>query len=140
MRSLTLAEPARAALLVDRPEARAALEERRRGFEPIVAMRKSGDAASATRMFFDLVDNHGEGAFERQPEPFRRMVMDTARTLPLLLPALASARTAAISSTGLGGVTAPTLVVGGADTLSYFALTNEVVARCIPDSRLVIVP
>jgi len=103
-------------------------------------MLKSGDAASATKMFFDLVNNRGEGAFERQPEPFRRMVLDNARTLPLLLPALASAPPAALSCSGLGGVSAPALVVGGADTLSYFALTNEVVPRCIPDSRLVVVP
>ena len=46
----------------------------------------------------------------------------------------------ALSCATLGGVKAPTLVVGGERTLRYFALINEVVVQCIPGSRLVVIP
>ncbi len=35
---------------------------------------------------------------------------------------------------------APTIVVGGEQTRRYYSLINEVVVRCIPGSRLAIIP
>jgi pimeloyl-ACP methyl ester carboxylesterase len=46
----------------------------------------------------------------------------------------------AISCATLGGVKAPTLVIGGEQTSRYFSLINEVVVRCVPGSRLAIIP
>ena len=65
------------------------------------------------------------------------MILDNARTVPLLLAAPAPPP---VSCATLGGVKAPTLVVGGAHTLRYFALINGVVVRCLPGSHLVTIP
>ena len=65
------------------------------------------------------------------------MCLDNARTLPLLL---AAPPPPPISCATLGGVKAPTLVIGGEHTLRYFSWINEVVVRCIPGSRLVTIP
>lgn len=65
------------------------------------------------------------------------MCLDNARTLPLLF---AAPPPPALSCATLGDVKAPTLVLGGAQSLRYFSLINEVVVRCIPGSRLGIIP
>jgi pimeloyl-ACP methyl ester carboxylesterase len=137
VRSLTLAEPGIRALLVDLPEAKPVLDDVGKAFEPIRTAVKAGDAVQATKLFFDWVNNRGAGAFDQQPEAVRQMFLDNARTVPLFL---ASPPPPAISCATLGGVKAPTLVVGGEQTLRYFSLINEVVVRCIPGSRLVTIP
>ena len=137
VRSLTLAEPAIGAVLMDTPEAKQALDDRGKAFAPIVAAAKAGDAMQATKLFFDLVNNQGAGAFDKQPEALRQMFLDNARTVPLLL---ASLPLPAISCATLGGVKAPTLVIGGAQTSRYYSLINEGVVRCVPGSRLAIIP
>ena len=65
------------------------------------------------------------------------MILDNARTVPLQL---AAPRPPALSCATLGGVKAPTLVVRGAQTPHYMALISEVIVRCIPGSRLVVIP
>jgi hypothetical protein len=91
----------------------------------------------ATKLFFELVNNQGPGTFDTQPEVFRQMILDNARTLPL---SRSAPPPLALSCAMLGGVKAPTLVVGGERTLRYFSLINEVVVQCIPGSRLVVIP
>jgi non-heme chloroperoxidase len=137
VRSLTLAEPqAMAELLVDRPEATAVLDAWGTAFAPIRTAAHAGEAVQATTLFFELAYNQGPGAFERQPEGFRQMLLDNARTVPLQL----AAPPPAISCAMLRGVQIPTLVVGGAQTPRYPTLINEVVVQCIPGSRLVVIP
>ena len=65
------------------------------------------------------------------------MILDNAKTVPLLIAAPA---TPAVSCATLGGVKVPTLVVGGEQTQRYYSLINEVVVRCLPGSRLVSIP
>jgi pimeloyl-ACP methyl ester carboxylesterase len=137
VRSLTLAEPAIGALLADLPEAKPALEDRGKGMSPVVAAAKAGDSAQAVKLFFDWVNNQGAGAFDRQPESLRQLILDNARTVP---PFLSAPQPPAISCTTLGSVKAPTLVVGGEQSRRFYSLINEVVVRCIPGSRLVIIP
>ncbi len=50
VRSLTLAEPAHPALLADIPEGKPLLDERGKGFAPIVTAVKAGDAVQATKL------------------------------------------------------------------------------------------
>jgi pimeloyl-ACP methyl ester carboxylesterase len=137
VRSLTLAEPAIGALLADLPEAKLALDDRGKGMAPIVAAVKAGDSAQAVKLFFDWVNNQGAGAFDKQPESLRQLILDNARTVPLFLSA---PQPPAISCTTLGSVKAPTLVVGGEQSRRFYSLITEVVVRCIPGSRLVIIP
>jgi pimeloyl-ACP methyl ester carboxylesterase len=137
VRSLTLLEPGIRALLVDLPEAKPVLDEVGQALEPVRTAVKAGDAVQATKLLFEWVNNQGAGAFDKQPEAVRQIFLDNARTVPLLF---ASPPPPAVSCATLGGVKAPTLVVGGEQTLRYFALINEVVVRCIPGSRLVTIP
>jgi pimeloyl-ACP methyl ester carboxylesterase len=135
--SLALLEPSIGALLEDISEAKPLLDERVKAFGPIRAAVRAGDVLQATKRFFEWVNNQGAGGFDRQSETLRQMCLDNARTVPLLLAAPAPP---AVSCATLGGVKAPTLVMGGAQTLRYFALINEVVVRCLPGSHLVTIP
>jgi pimeloyl-ACP methyl ester carboxylesterase len=136
-RSLTLVDPGIGALLTDIPEAKPLLEERGTAFAPVGAAAKAGDVAQAASLLFDWVNNQAPGALGSQPEALRQMVLDNARTVPVLLSA---APPPAVSCATLGGVKAPTIVVGGEQTRRYYSLINEVVVRCISGSRLAIIP
>jgi len=137
VRSLTVMEPGLRTLLTDNPETKLVLDEVSKAREPILAAVKAGDVVQATKLFFDWVNNHGAGAFDQQPEALRQMCLDNARRLPLLLDAPPPP---ALSCATLNDVKAPTLVIGGAQSLRYFSLINEAVVRCIPGSRLVLIP
>jgi pimeloyl-ACP methyl ester carboxylesterase len=137
LRSLTLAEPGIGALLTDMPEGKLALDDRGKALAAVREAVKAGDAIQATKLFFEWVNNQGAGAFDQQPEAVRQIILDNARTVPLLLAAPAPP---AVSCATLGGVKVPTLVIGGEQTPRYFSLINEVVVRCIPGSRLVTIP
>jgi pimeloyl-ACP methyl ester carboxylesterase len=125
-----------AELLADRPEAQAVLDAWSTAFAPIHRAAQAGEAVQAAKLFFELAYNQGPGTFETQPEAFRQMILDNARTVPLQL----AAPPPTISCIRLRGVQSPTLVVGGAQTPRYPALINEVVVQCIPGSRLVVIP
>jgi len=135
--SVTLAEPGMGALLTDIPDGKSVLDDRSKAMAPAGEAVKAGDVVQAAKLLFDWVANQGAGAFDKQPEAVRQMILDNARTVPLLLAAPAPP---AVSCATLGGVKAPTLVIGGEQTPRYFSLINEVIVRCIPGSRLVIIP
>jgi pimeloyl-ACP methyl ester carboxylesterase len=137
VRSLTLAEPALAELLEDLPEAKAVREELRQALELIRTTANAGEAVQAATLFFEWGNNQGAGAFDRQPEAFRQMILDNARTVRRQLSA---PRPPAISCATLRGVKSPTLVVGGEHSRRHAVLGNEVVVQCIPGSRLVVIP
>jgi len=137
LRSLTLAEPAIGTLLTDLPEGKPALDDRLKVLAAAREVVKAGDAVQATKLFFEWVNNQGAGAFDKQPEAVRQIILDNARTVPL---ALAAPAPPAVSCATLGGVKVPTLVIGGEQTPRYFSLINEIVVRCLPGSHLVTIP
>jgi hypothetical protein len=116
VRSLTVLEPPIDGLLVDRPEAQPVRDAWRQAFEPIRTAAHAGEAVHATKLFFELAHYQGAGTFDTQPEAFRQMILDNARTVPLQL---AAPRPPALSCAILGSVQAPTLVVGGAQSPRY---------------------
>lgn len=134
LRSLTLAEPLLTALLSETPDTKPVIEDRGRGLAPAVEALKAGDLERATKLFFEWVNNQGEGAFERLPDASRRMMLDNARTVPLLMAAPAPSP---ISCSALSGLNVPTLVVRGEKTPRFFALISETVVRCVPGSQLI---
>jgi non-heme chloroperoxidase len=109
------------------------VEERVRGASHAA---QAGDAIKATKLFYELANNQGPDALDAQPEPFRQMVLDNARTVPLAL----SARPPVFSCAALGRVTAPTLVVSGELSPRSRILIDEIIVTCIPGSRLVVIP
>jgi pimeloyl-ACP methyl ester carboxylesterase len=137
LRSLTLAEPALGALLASAPEAKLALEDRNKMMESIAAAVRTGGALQATKLLFDWVNNEGPDSFDKQSEALRQMFLDNANTVPLFQ---ASPPPPAISCATLGAVKLPTLVIGGEHSRPYYSLINEIVARCTPGSRMVIMP
>jgi pimeloyl-ACP methyl ester carboxylesterase len=137
VRSLTVLEPPMDELLADRPEAQPVRDAWQQAFEPIRTAAHAGEAIQATTLFFELANYQGTGTFETQPEAFRQMILDNARTVPLQL---AAPRPPVLSCATLGSVKAPTLVVGGAQSPRYLMLINEVIVQCIPGSRLVVIP
>jgi pimeloyl-ACP methyl ester carboxylesterase len=136
LRSLTVLEPPLHDLLDELPEAQAARDDWRRGFEALRMKAQAGDAIGATRLFYELVNDQGPGALDVQPEPFRQMVLDNARTVPLAL----SARPPEFSRAILNDVKSPTLVVRGEQSPPSFAWINGLIAQGIPGSRLVVIP
>jgi len=72
VRTLTVLEPPIHELLVDCPEAQPVRDAWGKTFAPIATAAQAGEAVHATRLFFELVHNQGPGAFDMQPEAFRR--------------------------------------------------------------------
>jgi pimeloyl-ACP methyl ester carboxylesterase len=137
VRSLTVLEPPIDELLADLPAVQPLRDEWMKAFGPIRTAALAGEAIQATKLFFELANNQVRGALDTQPETFRQMVSDNARTVPLQLLA---PRPPAISRITLGGLKAPTLVVGGEQSPRYLSLINELVAQYISGSRLVVIP
>jgi pimeloyl-ACP methyl ester carboxylesterase len=137
VRSLSVLEPPIDELLIDLPEAQPVRDAWMKAFARIRAAAEAGAAEQAVKLFFELVNNQAPGALDGQPETFRQMVLDNARTVPL---ALSAPQAQAISCAALSGVKAPTLVVGGEQSPRNLTLINEVVLRCVPDGRAAIIP
>lgn len=136
IRSLTLAEPALFSLLAETPEGKTFLEEWNKGFAPIAAAIKGGDNAEATRQLSALVTGEPPERFEQMPAPMRELLLDNARTLPLLM----AAPPTSVTCEMLRGIKAATLVVRGERTPRVFSEVNEEVGRCIAGSRLAVIP
>ena len=136
IRTLTLAEPALFALLADLPEGKPALEAWMKGAAPMMAAIKQGDAVQATKLLSAVVNGEPVENFEKLPPPLRQMLLDNARTLPLLF----AAPPESVTCDALRTIKAPTLVIRGANTPLIFSKTNEVVARCIPGSESIAIP
>ncbi len=134
--SLVLYEPTLAtALPADSPEAKEAAADRAQAFGPAVAASRAGDQVGAIHRMVEALLRL-EGGADRQPEPWRAMWRDNARTLPLAITAPAPA----VSCDALRGLATPTLVVFGAETRSSFRLVAERVHECIPGAERVVLP
>lgn len=134
VRSLTIIEPNVPWLLEGHPEGEAVLawwrDERER-----VDAEAAGDIERAAKLWFELVNNRGPGAFDAQPEGLRWMWLDnfgTKRpTAPLPEP---------LTCKKLGAITTPTLAIGAEYGMPYSRRIVDALAGCIPGCRLVVVP
>lgn len=136
IRSLTLAEPALFSVLVNLPEAKPVLDDWNKGAAPMIAAVKAGDSLGATRHLVALVNGESPEAFDKLPPELRQVLTDNARTLPLLF----AGELGMVSCEALGGIKIPTLLIRGERTPQFFSKINEVAGRCIPGSRLVVIP
>lgn len=137
IRTLTLAEPALFALLADLPDGPPVLDAWNRQVAPIVATLQKGDTAGATRLLSAVVAGESSaGHFDTLPPALQRVLLDNARTLPLLF----AGGPETVSRDALAAIRVPTLIVRGERTPPIFVKTVEAVARAIPGSRQVVVP
>ena len=135
-RTLTLAEPGLFSLLAEVPEGKPVLDEWNKGAVPVMEAIKAGDNVRATRQLAALVTGRPPDQFDALPAQLRQVLLDNARTMPLLF----SAPESAITCKMLRGIKAPTLVVTGELTPRIFSATNKEVGRCIGGSRQVVIP
>ncbi|CAN5126552.1 hypothetical protein BH18CHL2_BH18CHL2_08250 [soil metagenome] len=134
LRSLTIIEPNVPWLLEGDPEGEAALAWWRHENERVQA-EAAGDAERGAKLWFELVNNRGPGTFDAQPEAFRRMWLDNFNARRPAAPPPEQLR-----CERLGAITAPTLAVGAEYGMPYSRRIVDTLARCIPGSRLVVIP
>jgi pimeloyl-ACP methyl ester carboxylesterase len=134
VRSLTIIEPNVPWLLAGDPEGEAVgawwREENER-----VQVEAAGDAQREAELWFELVNNRGPGTFDAQPAAFRGMWLDNFNARGPKAPALRP-----LTREQLGAITTPTLVLGAEHGMPYSRRIVDVLAACIPGSRLVIIP
>jgi pimeloyl-ACP methyl ester carboxylesterase len=135
IRTLTLAEPALFSLLAATPDGKTVLDQWNKGVEPMIAAMKAGDNALATRHLLALVTGEPPENFDKLPAALRQILLDNARTLPLLF----ATPSTPVTCEMLGGIKAPTLVVRGERTPQIFVKTNDEVGRCIAGSKQAVI-
>jgi pimeloyl-ACP methyl ester carboxylesterase len=133
VRSLIVYEPTLSSVLpAETEEGKAAREDLAELLGPAIAASKAGDAIQAVRLMFEAVYQLPAGGFDRAPRETQAMVLDQARTLPLLFAAPAPP---AITCDVLKNFTWPTLVMWGEKTQPYFALISEAISKCVPGAQ-----
>lgn len=136
VRTVTLAEPALMSLLADTPDGKATLGAWEQQVGPIIVALKEGDSTKAAKMLSSVVTGVPLEAFDKLPAPLQQVLLDNARTMPLLF----SGPMAGPTCESLRSVKAPTLLIRGERTPPLFVKTTEAVGRCIPGSRQVVIP
>ena len=136
VRSLVLYEPALISLLPQESEdGRAARADRAAFMEPVMSALKIGNTVRAARAMYEAVNQLLPGGFDHEPHAVQTRVLDNARTLPLLLAALAASD---ITCELLKDFPCPTLVMRGERSQAYYILINEAIGRCMPWARQVV--
>jgi pimeloyl-ACP methyl ester carboxylesterase len=136
VRSLVLYEPALISLLPqESKDGRAARADRAAFMEPVMSALKIGNTVRAARAMYEAVNQLPPGGFDHEPHVVQTRVLDNARTLPLLLPALSASD---ITCELLKDFSCPTLVVRGERSQAYYVLINEAIGRCMPWARQVV--
>ena len=133
-RSLTIIEPNVPWLLEGDPEGEADLA-RWRDENERVRREAGGDAKRSAELWFELVNNRGPGTFAAQPQALRRMWLDNFTTTR---PAAPSPQP--LTTEELGTIATPTLALGAEHGMPYSRRIVERIARCIPETRLIILP
>lgn len=131
LRSLVLHEPSGDAL-VGGPDATAIIAQKNLLFALAVDAVNKCKLDMAVQLFITAVMNRGPGRWNAFPEQARTLMLDNARTLPLLFSAPPAPR---ISCEQLGQLKLPTLIISGAETIPYFSHIGKWVADCIPKAR-----
>jgi pimeloyl-ACP methyl ester carboxylesterase len=136
VRSLVLYEPALISLLPqESDDGRAARADRALFMAPVMSALKAGDTIRAARSMYEAVNQLPPGGFDHEPHAIQARVLDNARTLPLLLPALSASE---VTCGLLGAFARPTLIMRGENSQAYYALINEAIGRCMPQARQVV--
>jgi len=134
VRSLTIIEPNVPWLLEGNPQGEAVLAWWREENERVNA-EAAGDVERAAKLWFELVNNLGPGAFDGQPEGLRRMWLDNLGTKRPTAPPPEP-----LTCDKLSAITTPTLAIEAEYGMPYSRRIVDALAECTPGCRLVVVP
>ncbi len=134
VRSLTIVEPNVPWLLEGDPDGEAVLAWWRDENERVES-EAGGDMERRAKLWFELVNNRGPDTFDPQPEVFRRMWLDN---FSAKRPVARSPEP--LNCEQLGAITTPTLAMSAEYGMPYSRRIVDRLARCIPGSRVVVVP
>jgi pimeloyl-ACP methyl ester carboxylesterase len=138
IRSLILYEASAISVLpAGSAEGKVAREDRSRIFAPAVAASKAGDPVKATRLLLEAVFQLPPGGSDREPQAFRTMWDDNARTTPLVF---AAPPPPDLTCDVLKNFTQPTLVMRGEKTQPSFVMINEAISKCVPGAVQIVLP
>ena len=136
VKSAFLYEPAHPTFVTDEADLKA-LTDDRANFAPAVQAVRVGDNMAAARALFDVVDN-SKDAFSAMPPHFQAMVVENARTMPLLL--TAQEAPPPISCAQLRGVQPVVAIARGERTRPFYRLIADTAAKCMPNSGHIVIP
>jgi pimeloyl-ACP methyl ester carboxylesterase len=136
VRSLTVYEPTAGAYISDPASVKSAGEDRQAALGPAVAASKAGDLAAVARSVPAGVNNQPD-LFTSLPPQVQSMFLDNARTVALLI---GSPPPPPLTCAQLSQIKVPTLISRGEATRAVFQISTEALAKCIPDSKFVMVP
>jgi pimeloyl-ACP methyl ester carboxylesterase len=134
--SLLVYEPGVPTYVTDEGELEEFAADAERMFGPVFAAVERGDNEAAVQA---LLDGSGqrEGYFEAQSGEWRRVQLESARVLPLLLKAPPPP---ALSCADLARLPMPVAVAWGERTRPFFGVVSRAAARCVPGRRHAAVP
>ena len=136
VKSLFVFEPGLATFVTEAADVKVVADDGNAMAAPGIAASEAGDDVEALRLFLDGV-NDQPGAFEGFSSLVRSIFTDNARTIPL---ELAAPPPPTITCVQLGQIRVPVAIVRGELTRPYFRIIADTASRCIPGSRLVVLP
>jgi pimeloyl-ACP methyl ester carboxylesterase len=136
VKSIFVFEPSMGTMVTDPSELTAMSDDRRDMVGPAFAAVKAGDHAAAVRVFMDSV-NGQPGTYDAFPSATRAIMLDNARMLPLLF---AAPPPPPISCAQLGQIKVPVMIARGELTRPIYRIMADTASRCVPGSRLIVVP
>jgi len=130
-RSLFVYEPGVPTYVTDPQELHAFASDADVMFGPVFAAVERGDHEAGVRA---LLDGSGgsSGYFDAQPPERRRVQLDSARVLPLLL---AQPPSPPLTCDDLRALRMPAAVAWGERTRPFFGVVSRAAARCIPGAH-----
>jgi len=123
--------------LVTGPDAPAVLAERVKLFAPAKEAANAGRLEESARLLITAVMNHGPEVWDKASESSKAIILDNARTLPLLFSA---SPPPPLSCDQLKQIEVPVLVVNGEKTMPYFERVGRRLTECIEGSTRTVIP
>jgi pimeloyl-ACP methyl ester carboxylesterase len=136
IKSLFVYEHSLITIVTDPADAKVLGEDRRDMLAPGETAFKAGDIAKAARLLVDGI-NGQLGMFDTLPAATRSATLDNARTLPLQFGAPPPPP---ISCGQLGQIKVPVAIAVGEFARRSYRILADTASRCIPGSRLIVIP
>jgi pimeloyl-ACP methyl ester carboxylesterase len=136
VKSLFVYEHSLVTIVTDPTDAKAVGDERKDIRTQGETAFKTGDLAKTARLLVDAI--HGQpGIFDTLSASMRVAMLDNARTIPL---DFGAPPPPAVSCAQLGQIKVPVAIAVGELTRPSYKILADTASRCIPGSRLIVIP